>query len=75
MRWFHLAVIILFAAVVLVFALQNFEWVTLSFLGMSIRTPLAVLIVVIYLLGTVTGGTLIALVRRSMRGARGPSPG
>jgi lipopolysaccharide assembly protein A len=36
------------------------------------RTPLALLIVVIYLLGTVTGGSLIALLRQSIRGARGP---
>jgi lipopolysaccharide assembly protein A len=72
MRWFHLAIIILFAAVVLIFALQNFQGVTLSFLGMSMRTPLALLIVVIYLLGTVTGGSLIALLRQSIRGARGP---
>jgi putative membrane protein len=70
MRWFHLAVIVLFAAVVLIFALQNFQAVTLSFLGMSMRTPLALLIVVIYLLGTATGGSLIALLRRSVQGAR-----
>ncbi|MFL6796595.1 MAG: hypothetical protein ACJ8F3_04205 [Xanthobacteraceae bacterium] len=70
MRWFHLAVIILFAAAVVIFALQNFQLVGLSFLGMTMRTPLALLIVVIYLLGTATGGSLIALVRRSIEGAR-----
>jgi uncharacterized integral membrane protein len=70
MRWFHLCVIILFAAAVIVFAAQNFQAVTLSFLGLSARTPLAFLVVVIYLLGAVTGGSLIALVRRSIAGAR-----
>ena len=65
MRWFYLAIIILFAAAVIVFAAQNFQVVTLSFLGLSARTPLAVLVAVIYLLGAFTGGSLIALLRRS----------
>ena len=33
MRWFYLAVIVLFAAATIIFALQNFEIVTISFLG------------------------------------------
>ena len=65
MRWFHLAVIILFAAVMVIFALQNLEIVTVAFLGFSARAPLAVLIPIFYLLGAATGGSLIALLRRS----------
>src|SRR6202043_1023165 len=37
MRWLYLAVIVLFAAATLVFALQNFEIVTVSFLGFKLR--------------------------------------
>ena len=65
MRWFHLAVIILFVAVILIFAFQNLDVVTVSFLGFSARAPLAVVIPIIYLLGAATGGSLIALLRRS----------
>ena len=65
MRWFHLAVIILFVAVILIFAFQNLDTVTVSFLGFSARAPLAVVIPIIYLLGAATGGSLIALLRRS----------
>ena len=65
MRWFHLAVIILFVAVILIFAFQNLAVVTVAFLGFSARAPLAVLIPIIYLLGAATGGSLIALLRRS----------
>jgi uncharacterized integral membrane protein len=70
MRWIYLAVIILFAAATIVFALQNLEIVTMSFLGFSARVPLALLAVVIYLLGAATGGSLLALLRRSYEGSR-----
>ena len=70
MRWLHLTVIVLFVAAILIFAVQNLQVVTTSFLGVSIRTPLAVLVALSYLLGTVTGGALVALLRRSYEGAR-----
>lgn len=70
MRWFHLAVIVLFAVVTIIFAAQNFQTVTVSFLRFSAQTPLAFLIAVIYLLGTATGGSLLALLRRAIEGAR-----
>jgi lipopolysaccharide assembly protein A len=70
MRWVYLAVIILFAAATIVFALQNFEIVTMTFLGFNARVPLALLVAVTYLLGAVTGGSLYALLRRSYEGSR-----
>src|SRR5947199_164347 len=57
MRWIYLAVIILFAAATIIFAAQNFEIVTMSFLGINARVPLALLVAVAYLLGAATGGT------------------
>jgi len=70
MRWVHLTAIVLIVAVIVLFCLQNLELVTMSFLRFSVRAPLAVLAVVAYFLGTMTGATLLALVRRSVRGAR-----
>jgi putative membrane protein len=70
MRWIYLAVIVLFAAATIVFALQNFEIVTMTFLGFNARVPLALLVAVAYLLGAVTGGSLFALLRRSYEGSR-----
>jgi putative membrane protein len=70
MRWIYLGVIILFAAAVTAFALQNFEIVTVSFLGFNARVPLALLVAVAYLLGAATGGSLFALLRRSYEGSR-----
>jgi putative membrane protein len=70
MRWTYLAVIILFAAATIVFALQNLEIVTMSFLGFSARVPLALLVGVVYILGAATGGGLFALLRRAYEGSR-----
>jgi uncharacterized integral membrane protein len=70
MRWLHLTVIILFAAATLIFALQNFEIVRMAFLSFSIRAPLALLVAVVYFLGMATGGSLWALLRKSLRGSK-----
>lgn len=65
MRWVYLAVIILFALATLVFAVQNLEAVTVSFLGFESTAPLAVLTILVHVLGAFTGGSLLALLRRS----------
>jgi putative membrane protein len=70
MRWVYLAVIILFAVATIIFALQNLEIVTMSFLGINARVPLALLVAIAYLLGAATGGSLFALLRRSYEGSK-----
>ena len=75
MRWFHLAVIAMFVAITIIFAAQNFQMVTVSFLRISASTPLTFLIIVIYLLGAVSGGSLLALLRWFIEGAKLRSSG
>jgi lipopolysaccharide assembly protein A len=70
MRWVYLLVIVLFAAAVVVFCVQNRDFVTVSFLQFSIRAPLAILALIVYVLGAATGGSLYALLRRSVQGAK-----
>lgn len=70
MRWIHSAVIVLFVAAILVFAVQNFQSTTMAFLGFSVRLPLALLVIVVYLLGMATGGSVWSLLRRSIEGSR-----
>lgn len=70
MRWVYLLVIVLFATAVVVFCVQNRDFVTVSFLQFSIRAPLAILALIVYVLGAATGGSLYALLRRSVQGAK-----
>jgi putative membrane protein len=72
MRWLYLTIIAVFAAATLIFALQNFEIVSMSFLGFGIRAPLAILVAVVYLVGAVTGSSAFALLRRLAEGSRRP---
>ena len=74
MRWLHIAVVVIFAVAVLIFVAQNFEIVTMSFLGFSARAPLALLVVLVYVLGMATGGSLWSLLRQSLRGSKLTEP-
>jgi putative membrane protein len=70
MRWFYLIIAVLFAASIIIFAIQNLEMTTMSFLGFSVRAPLAVLAVIMYVIGAATGGSLFALLRKSIQATR-----
>jgi lipopolysaccharide assembly protein A len=70
MRWVNVVLIAIFAVALLIFAAQNFQTVTVYFLTFKIDAPHAVLIVVIYILGMVTGGGLGTLMRQAFEGAR-----
>jgi uncharacterized integral membrane protein len=69
-RWLHLVIVILFVAAIVIFAIQNLQVVTMAFLGFGMRAPVALLVIGVYVLGAITGGSLFALIRRSMQGAR-----
>jgi lipopolysaccharide assembly protein A len=70
MRWIHLTIVVVFVAVIVIFVFQNRELVTMSFLGLSARAPLAILAVILYALGAVTGGSVFALLRKSVQASR-----
>ena len=69
MRFVFLAIFVVLVAAAVIFAIQNVQPVTVSFLGMTIHTRLAVLAIAVYVLGAVTGGSLLALLRQSYEGA------
>jgi len=74
MRWVYLTMVVLFVAAAVIFVFQNVGVVTMSFLGFGVRAPLAVLAAVAYILGAVTGGSLYALLRKSVQGSRATRP-
>jgi uncharacterized integral membrane protein len=50
-----------------VFALQNRETVTLQYLDRSVSCPLALLIGTVYVVGMVSGWTVVGFMRHSLR--------
>jgi lipopolysaccharide assembly protein A len=74
MRWIYSTVIVLFVAATILFSIQNLQVVTMSFLGFGVRAPLAILIAVFYVLGAATGGSLFALLRKSVQASRARRP-
>ena len=70
MRWFYLAIVIVFVAALIIFVIQNTQSVGISFLALGVTLPLAVLVFIVYMLGALSGGSLYALLRRSVAGSR-----
>jgi lipopolysaccharide assembly protein A len=70
MRWINVIVVAVLVAAILLFAVQNFQSATVSFLNFRISAPLALLVAVVYLLGMVTGGAVWAMVRWAMEGTK-----
>jgi uncharacterized integral membrane protein len=73
MRWIYITVAAIIIAVIVIFAIQNFQSVTVSFLNLRIGAPLAILVALIYVLGMVTGGSLWALIRWAVEGSKRPA--
>jgi uncharacterized integral membrane protein len=73
MRWFHITLIAILGIATVIFALQNLQSVTVTFLNFRVSAPLAVLIAVFYVLGMFTGGSLWSLVRWALDGSKKPA--
>jgi uncharacterized integral membrane protein len=69
-RWLYLAIVIVFVAALIIFVFQNTASVSMAFLTFGVTLPLAVLAFIVYVLGALTGGSLYALLRRSVAGSR-----
>jgi uncharacterized integral membrane protein len=58
---------VLVTLAVLLFKFQNLDMVTLTFLSMTATMPIAILVILVYVLGMVTGGALLSLLRSLLR--------
>ena len=67
MKLLYIALIVLVTVALLLFKFQNVDMVTLNFLSMTTTQPMPVLTIVIYVMGMVTGGALLALLRSMIR--------
>ena len=72
MRYLYIGLIVVFTALVVLFKFQNLESATVSLFSASLTLPLSILVLAIYLLGMLTGGCLVALLKSWIRGAKRP---
>lgn len=63
MRFVYIALIVVFTAIVVLFKFQNLDAVTVSLLTASFTLPVSILLFLVYVLGMLTGGSLLALLR------------
>jgi uncharacterized membrane protein YciS (DUF1049 family) len=67
MRFIYFLLLLLFIAAVVVFAIQNKDPVAIKYLDRSDSYPMAGIVGVVYVLGMLTGWTIVGILRRSLR--------
>lgn len=74
MRYVYIALIVVFTAIVTLFKFQNLDTATVSLFSASITLPVSALVLLVYVLGMLTGGFVLALLRTWINRA-GERPG
>jgi uncharacterized integral membrane protein len=69
MRALYITVLVLIMAALAIFAYQNDGSVTLHYFRRSISLPMSLLIAAVYVLGMLSGWTVVGFLRRSWRHA------
>lgn len=69
MRALYWILVVACAALAMAFALQNLGSVTVSFFAYALVAPLAAVVAAIYLLGMLSGGTVVSFLRQSIHKA------
>ena len=67
MRYIQAVLFLVFLGAVGLFAVQNTRSVTVDFWTWHLTAPVALVIVAVYFLGMLSGWTVVAFVRRSLR--------
>ena len=67
MRFLQFLIFLAFLSVVGIFAVQNTDVLTFHFLKWSVTGPVALVTIVTYLVGMLSGWTVVSFAMRSMR--------
>ncbi|MDM0014038.1 DUF1049 domain-containing protein [Variovorax sp. J22P168] len=68
-RFVYIALIVILAGIVVLFKIQNLESVTVSLFSMRVTLPTSVMVFAVYVLGMLTGGFVLGLLRSWAHGA------
>jgi uncharacterized integral membrane protein len=69
MRALYVLILVVIVAAVAIFAYQNDDSVTLRYFDRSMTLPMSLLIAAVYVLGMLSGWTVVGFLRRSWRRA------
>ncbi len=69
MRFIYITFIVVAMTIILLFVFQNTLSTTVSFFSASITLPLSILVLLAYVLGILTGGGVVSLLRTWIHGA------
>jgi lipopolysaccharide assembly protein A len=72
MRFVYLGLIVLITLAVITFKVQNIDTVTVTFLAGSLTLSISTLILVVYILGMLTGSLVLSLIGKWIRQATNP---
>ena len=67
MKLLYIALIVVVTVAMLLFKFPSVDTVTLNFLAMTTTLPLATVLIIVYVMGMVAGGALLALLRSMIR--------
>lgn len=73
MRYIQAAILLFFLGAIGLFAIQNMQSIKVDFLTWSISAPVAIFAVAAYVLGMLTGWTVVAFLRRSIHRVSEPT--
>ena len=67
MRFIQAVLFLIFLGAVGLFAVQNMDVISVTFWTWKLTAPVALVIVAVYFLGMLSGWTVVAFIRRSIR--------
>lgn len=72
MRFLYFLILVIFLGAIGLFAFQNRDLLTVTFWRWSISSSTSLLIILVYLIGMVSGWTVVGFLRRSLYEVRAP---
>jgi putative membrane protein len=69
MRIVYLIMVVAFVSLLVAFAFENLANTTVRMFGWTLTAPLAAVIVGVYVLGMMTGGSVVSFIRHSLHQA------
>ena len=67
MRIFYLVLLVLLVGITALFAVQNLQTITVTFFDWSVTLPIAIVVAGAYVLGMVSGGSVLAFLRWTLQ--------